>query len=243
MNTSNVSIRLHQNQGLLSEQFNFLYTRAHYSKEMYLRWLIPNAFPFINKCIYLDCDTIIESDIAELYLLNLYEKSFGGVINFKTESFKRHLERDLGLNASYYINSGVLLMDCLKLRTLHFPEKCFAYVREHRQLHCPDQDALNAEFENDIALLPPEWNVQWHHIWNKSENTLNAPDDQLFYQALRNPKIFHYTTNIKPWNNSMRPYANRFWHYARLSPFFSELVSAPTNELNVTDPPPTRDNS
>lgn len=44
-----------------------LYSRAHYSKEMYYRLLIPDLLGHYEKALYLDCDLLIEGDVGELW--------------------------------------------------------------------------------------------------------------------------------------------------------------------------------
>ena len=51
---------------------------AHITKPTYYRLLIPRLFPDVDKCIYLDGDTICKSDIIELYEEDIENYYLGG---------------------------------------------------------------------------------------------------------------------------------------------------------------------
>lgn len=99
-----------------------LYTRDYYSKTTYFRLFIPELYPQYDKAIYLDCDIVILSDIANLYNIdlenNLVAAAPDDVIQ-TIEVFQEYAEKVVGV-ADYhnYFNAGILVMNLDELRKL-----------------------------------------------------------------------------------------------------------------------------
>ncbi len=214
-----------------------LYSRAHYSKQMYYRLLIPEILSFYQKVLYLDCDIICNRNISELYDVDLENKLLGAVNNFATVDFDKHVS-SLGLNSLEYINSGVLLIDCAKFIAFGIKNKCVRYLQEHGDLLCPDQDAINAVCAGDIYYLPDMWNVQWQHFWGKDYgkgNTLINEYSIRWKDVRYKSYILHFTSGIKPWKNPDRIMANLFWKYARQSDFYEEILYSNIQKKSVDE--------
>lgn len=196
---------------LLKENEKNLKTCGHFSAEMYYRWYIPEIFYEYNRVIYLDCDIVVRDDISKLFNENLNNKTFGAIINLQNKTKALDRFNKLKSDQEHYVNSGVLLIDNRKFIRNELKNKLFRFVRENPKIDCPDQDALNAVALNEIKKLNPLWNVQWHFqfISDKEKNNL-CFDWSEYINNLKNAKIIHYTSNIKPWTNSNLPYANIF---------------------------------
>ena len=220
LSQTDVSIELHNTYDSISPYENQLYSKSHYTKEMYLRWWIGDLFPNYDKVIYLDCDTIVCCDLLQLYQEDISDASVGGVIDFATPSVCRRIENQLGLQAEQYINTGVLLMNSATWRRKKIAQHCVSCLNQHEPLVCPDQDVLNLVCQNSIKYLDVRWNAQWHHFWDRPDNHLIPPFDRMFDLAIHNPGILHFTSSIKPWNHPSAPCANQFWHYAAQLPAF-----------------------
>lgn len=210
----------------LAPYTDYLYPKAHFSKEMYFRWWIGELFPEYDKVLYLDCDTVVCCDLAELYREDVQNAAVAGVIDFATPAVCRRISGQLGLSAMRYINSGVLLMNAATWRSDHLAEACVSKLRQYGVLSCPDQDILNMICKDRIFYLNSKWNVQWQHFWDKPNDCLEPPVLDAFCAALRDPRIIHYTSPVKPWNYPLAPYADLFWRYAKKLPFFS-IISSP----------------
>ncbi|HBN10936.1 MAG TPA: hypothetical protein DD392_03030, partial [Ruminococcus sp.] len=66
--TANLSVTCIDISGCISDN---LFTCAHYSVEMYYRVLIPEILTQYKKAVYIDCDLVLEEDIARLYRIQL----------------------------------------------------------------------------------------------------------------------------------------------------------------------------
>ena len=140
----------------LIENLN-LNTHWYFSKDIYLRLLIPSLITNRDRIIYIDCDMIFERDIGDFFDLELSGFAIGGVrdpgvscmiaheVSCKIEDRIIHIKdyiADLGLgDGSQYINSGVLLMDLKALRFLEFTERSLALVQRTHFVF-PDQESF-----------------------------------------------------------------------------------------------------
>lgn len=59
--------------------FNLTTSNAHISIETYYRFIIQEALPFYSKLLYLDCDLVVNGDIAELFDTELGDHAIGAV--------------------------------------------------------------------------------------------------------------------------------------------------------------------
>lgn len=201
-----------------------LYSRAHYSEEMYYRWLIPEIFSQYDKVLYLDCDLVVQKDIAELYKYDIGNKVIGGINNFSNFRTRDRVERDLKVPIDQYINSGVLLINVNRFIKDNIKEKCFKLVDMKNELICPDQDIINMVCRNNICYIDDVWNFQWHHQWNGEGYGLLDHFQERYDRIKECPNIIHFTAGIKPWKNIDREMAHYFWKYARNTPFYEQLL-------------------
>jgi lipopolysaccharide biosynthesis glycosyltransferase len=161
------------------------------SKAAYARYFIPEVFPDIDKCLYLDADLLVCRDITEVFSLNLGENICGAVRDISTRMQPQNptLKRRLGLNdESNYFNSGVLYLDYDKWRSNNTTKKLVAISKEKfDNLDSQDQDALNIVLETTTSLLDPSWNTSQY--------------EQPFpIQG----KIVHLIGPVKPWHARYR---------------------------------------
>lgn len=216
--------------GLYIESEN-LYSRAHYSVEMYYRLIIPEIFSFLPKVLYLDCDIVVNSDLHELYCIDLEDNILAAARNPVHRWMEEYLTKNLEFYYKNYFNSGVLLINTKEFTSKDVKEKCLTYLNLNTKLACPDQDALNVTCLGKIRYLPQKWNFQWHHAIN-ADNLLNSNSlllaDEIndYSQAKDNFKILHYTSNIKPWNSPALSLSKKFWYHAMHSPFFFDILKA-----------------
>lgn len=218
-----VTISFCNADNFLAPYMDHLYPRAHFSKEMYFRWWIGELFPQYDKVLYLDCDTVVCRNLAELYQEDIQDAAVAGVVDFATPAVCRRISEKLGLSAMQYINSGVLLMNAAIWRSDHLAEVCVSKLQQYDVLSCPDQDILNLVCKDRISYLNSKWNIQWQHFWDKPNDCLEPPFRDAFGTALQDPGIIHFTSPVKPWNCPSAPYVDLFWRYATQLPFFSGI--------------------
>lgn len=216
-------------------ELDSLYSRAHYSVEMYYRLIIPEIFSFIPKVIYLDCDIVVMNDLRDLYDIDLNDAIIGAARNPINKGMHEYLNKKLSFPYKEYFNSGVLLININNFIAKKIKEKCLDFLYVNKELACPDQDALNVVCQGGVRYLDQSWNFQWHHCVTQKNKPLMTPlveDEKADYmKAKENIKILHYTSNIKPWNSPGQEQSVHFWKYAKQSPFFMDVLRANISQL------------
>jgi lipopolysaccharide biosynthesis glycosyltransferase len=150
-----------------------------------------------DKILYLDCDLTIHDDIASIFSLNIAPFALAAVpsgrILIHLSDKKRKETEDrfhaLGMTRPYrYFNSGVLYIDVGRWNSEKIGERALAFIRQNPDLcSLPDEHALNAVLDGNIAELSPLWNSAPRPQWYKSQ-TCNTSG-----------VIIHHMGNDKPW--------------------------------------------
>lgn len=202
----------------LKSKFNdsTLYSRAHYSKEMYYRIFIPELFYHCDKVVYLDCDVIVNRDIAQLYEIDLGDAPLGAVHNAMNYSMYRYVTRMLKLPAERYFNSGVLLINVNSFVENKIKIKCFDLLKIKNNLVCPDQDLLNLSCRDSAKMLDSGWNFQWHNVLPYAEKVVKESQASLD-NAQAKKYITHFTSGKKAWSYPENEFSIDFWNYAESS--------------------------
>ncbi len=166
---------------------NFRSTLLVKSKSPYARFFIPEYLADVSRCIYLDTDLIVCSDLNELQLLDLHGKSSACVIDggIDTPQQQQRLRDKLKLdNPHQYFNSGVIVMDLDAWRHHEIQAKALAVAQDNYDLlDQMDQDALNIVLAGDWLILDPKWNT------SKGKADVNFSDG-----------IIHFLGKVKPWH-------------------------------------------
>lgn len=192
----------------------------HVSLAAYYRLFCSNILPQdIDKVLYLDCDIIINRDIADLYNYNIDNYALAGVIDenyFCSEYYDR---LDLDRNVITYINSGVLLINLNYWRKYNVTSRCVECVHSIPQkLLFHDQDTLNVVLKNEINYLPITWNFQTAFLYCINQEKYEENILKEINSIINNPSIIHYTGTSKPWFSSCyHPYKNYYLYYKAMS--------------------------
>lgn len=129
---------------------------GHVSKECFVRLLLPDLLPEVDKIIYLDCDTIIDCDLNEMIMLPGFDKS---ILASRGHLYSDEQAREL--EQPWYAISGIMVMDLKKLRSLHSKEiieKNAISAFSKISIPSADETLLNVLFFNEIAEMPNTYN-------------------------------------------------------------------------------------
>ncbi len=188
------------------------------SSEMYYRLFIPDIFKQYDKVLYLDSDMTVIKDISELYNIDI-DNYYAGVVegkiikefikkNKKVDTYpqynwQQYLKLKLNKKDLRYFNSGMLLLNLKKLREDGIQQKMFEFLKKESPLEFPDQDVLNAFFDEKAKYLPEKYNT--------------------FHAALKKETvIIHFVGKEKPWNYyKANDSFEHFWKYLKLTPFWN----------------------
>ena len=231
MSTDNIKIKIVNTKDLLSNYpEDMFYTHSHFSKATYYRFFITDIFSNFNKVIYLDCDLIINTDIAELYYIDI-EENYVGCVNyapFKAGDRINYI-KDLGLkNQNVYFNAGVMIFNIQNLKTVNFTNKCINTLKTDKKYKWLDQDVLNLVCENKIKFIDISWNIPNLCLFKGYMKENRNDKNNVFFEQLEKsaacPKIMHYNSHLKPWNNTTLINAELWWKYARYTIFYETLL-------------------
>ncbi|MBP3581636.1 MAG: glycosyltransferase family 8 protein [Clostridia bacterium] len=220
MSTENVKVECLDVRNLINKED--LYSRAHYSKQMFYRWLIPEVLPQYTKVIYIDCDMVLNNDIKKLYDITIGTNNVIGAVKNRVqdEKMRNYLTHMVKIEPTSYINSGVLVIYTHKFLNENIKEKCLQCLKSNDIFLCPDQDVINIVLQGRIKFIDESWNFQWANLQFTNYDKYN-----------NNHNIIHYTSGVKPWkmNGVSDALAEYFWKYARKTPVYEEIIYSSIN--------------
>lgn len=153
-----------------SPNYSTSYTKMSFMRCCFSKYLTE------DKVLYLDVDTIVNSDISSLWNTPFEDSVLVGVK--EGGDWNNHLST-YGLNGNY-INSGVLLMNLKAIREEKLDDSMIELLNKNKYAY-PDQDVINLVCRNRIKYVGSEF--------NSCETT----------GIVENAKIIHYIRGNKGW--------------------------------------------
>lgn len=194
----------------------------------YSRFFIADELPeYVDKILYIDCDTCIADSLNELFNINMEENVLAGVLDILPEFHKKYINFN---NKDYYYNSGVLLFNCEEWRKGKYLEKILNHIMNIKSTYSfHDQDLINIICKNKIMTLHPKYMVFYpEYTWGeKYIRWLNDFTEEYYSQkqlseAVKSPVIIHYVDSIlgRPWYEDNINYYSRYWDEIKnISPY------------------------
>ncbi|MBR6098460.1 glycosyltransferase family 8 protein [bacterium] len=219
---------------------SLFYIYNHFKLASYFRFFIPIIFKNFEKIIYCDCDGIFKDNIAKLNDIDMKEYWIGAVkdtyvnILLKNPEMFPYFKNTLNLqNPENYFQAGLLIMNIKELIKHNFTNKCIKTLKILQKPKYVDQCILNSVCQNNVLFLDNSWNVESPVIRdiNKNRDTLPEEFCETYLNAYNNPKFIHYCGPKKPWNTQKTYNSEKFWEYARRTPFFSKTKKSGKKKL------------
>jgi len=180
------------------------WTSAVYYR-LYFPLLVPAS---VNRLLYLDTDTIVVNNLAQLYTSDLEHYPVGAVYDNWVKTAPQ-----LGIKEEgNYFNSGVLLIDVKKWNAQRISDASFAFLSANpEKIKYVDQDALNAVLMNNWKKLNAKYNLMYSYISEDlSKEELN--------KFVADKVILHFTLQ-RPWYLLCKNrYRNLYFFYLHKSP-------------------------
>ena len=184
--------------------------KDHISSAAFLRLLIPKLLAGQSRCLYLDADTLVRDDLAEVFDLLGGDIALAGVRDPVTP----RIGCSAGILASSgsldgrhcvnlhgdYVNSGVLAMNLDRWRDESIGDRALEWIRRNPQAW-GDQDAINAVVNGRVGLLPNRFNATVH-MMRPNSTVLAFADRAEVEEARSDPAVVHFTGAVKPWHSN-----------------------------------------
>ena len=187
----------------------------------YRLFLATELFSKYDRMIYLDCDTLVLGDIAELFDTDLEGKALGAVEEYsfrykeyqqnpvfvegKPYSMRGYCTNLVGVpSMEDYFNAGLLLFDLSLFRKLTTVGDMMTALRQKHFL-MNDQDVLNYIIKGEFKHLDVGWNYLITYEFLREGN--NKVLKEKFSDVYRDePKMIHYVGHRKPWRDEKIPF-------------------------------------
>ncbi|QEY34759.1 DUF4422 domain-containing protein [Caproiciproducens galactitolivorans] len=213
------------------------HTSMHVTAMTYLRLAMLDLLKKYDKAIYLDCDMVVNVDIAKLYYIDIEnymiaaarDSVMAGWCNVKNNLQGEYNKKVIGLKRDFeYFNAGVIILNLKEFRKKFTTEELMN-IATSRKWKWFDQDVLNKVCEGHVKLLDNRWNVMSHlHDFDYQLAEFFAPQSiyQNYLDALEDPWIIHYAGRCIPCFVPQVDLAEYFWKYARMTPYYELILSA-----------------
>lgn len=192
---------------------------GHISQAAYFRLCLEESLaPAVTRVIYLDCDLVVNQDIAELWDLDLQGKIIGAVADYSLGRWDHPSQQNLLASLNQpptlpYFNSGVLVIDVARWRSCEVMRRAFAFINANpAAVPFWDQDALNAVLCDNWHPLDPRWNRPSNYRRLLDQGKLPFSEDQA--RSLSTPYVLHFVSGSKPWIDYQHPDKAVFDRYA-----------------------------
>ncbi len=248
-NKSNFSIRFFDVNAF--SEMKSVYTRAHFSAATYARLFIPSLFSNFEKVLFIDADTIVESDVAELVHIDMKNNlvaavkdivmegfvKFGAIAHSeegKNETAKEYLNNVLAMkDTERYFQAGLILFNVAQMNAENTYTQLMATMKS-RSFWFLDQDIMNKVFYDRVHYLPFEWNV-YHGNGNTDDffPNLKFSSYMQFLASRRKPKMIHFAGENKPWDAPHVDFFDNFMSYIDGTPWQQEVINRLYGKVNV----------
>lgn len=185
------------------EQLNT--SHIYVSKAALFKFDIANILSNLDKVLYLDSDTIVRDDLAELFNTDISEY-YGGVVQDLTSLYVFQDNERIGTKS--YFNSGMMLLNLENMRKDNIPRKLLEYKLNSKSVKYMDQDCFNAVLAPKLKFLPIEYN----YMTSNEE----LYDKNICQRNTKEPVIVHLTPQ-KPWKTDEMPYVKEWNKYFKKS--------------------------
>lgn len=201
------------------------------SLSQYARLFISSDLPKeLKRVLYLDCDTIINQSIRELWNLDLHGKTVGALMDAFSKFYRINI--DLQPNDIMF-NSGVMLIDLDKWKDQEVEARLLKFIaKKHGKIQQGDQGALNAILSHDTYCFNPCYNsVTIFYDFDYQEMMTYRRPPQFYTReqvkkAVEEPVIIHFTTSFlskRAWMKECKHrYVDEWLKYKKMSPWENE---------------------
>lgn len=212
--------------GDIKRRFSHQVDTGGFDASIMARLFLAEALPEeANRVLYLDCDTVIDSSLKELWETDLSSSILGAVME---PTIYPEIKKEIGLSPEEpYFNSGVLLIDVDRWRKEQAQEKLLKFYRlKEGRLFAGDQDTINGALKGRIKSLKPCYNFftnyryfRYNHLVKLSPVYALVTECE-FKKSKQRPAIIHFMGDERPWKQgNFNHYRKKYEHYLACTPW------------------------
>lgn len=197
-----------------SEIFKNAQVVAYVPVSSFYRFIIPEVLKDNEKCLFLDGDIIVNTDLKNLYLQDIEDNYLAGVRDsdfiYNPDGAISHCNQYGFDNFNTYVNAGVLIFNLAKMREDRLQSRFLKSMETYYPYM--DQDILNKVCDGKIKLLDMKYN-----LFNRCKNkkVKKALPDKQSGNNEREWEILHFAGADKPWINFRVRGAQEWWACAK----------------------------
>lgn len=206
-------------------------TKKNVTKTALVKFFLCDILENVDKVLYIDSDTLILSDLKDLYSSDIESYYCGAVRDIP---WVLHGKKKINhIKFSYdYFNSGVLLLNLKKMRSDLISSKLLK-TKYALDTGLMDQDAFNYVFFDKVKFLPLNYNLIIDAIYRHILNGNISIDDlnrkigsryTSFDDMISTASIIHFGSFYKPWKFYDMLYSDLWYYFYMKSPFSSDII-------------------
>lgn len=176
------------------------------------RILAPILLPDVQRCLYLDADTLVCNNLSELFSMPMDDSPIACVID--VENFNEETRVRCGMSkGDTYVCSGIMLMNLEYWREHKLSDRIIKWAKENNdRIKFPDQDTLNILCKDNKIVLPIKYGLQ--NVFFRNDNFYSGELQKQLKDAYQTPAIIHYA-GCAPWitefsNNPLHNYWRKY---------------------------------
>jgi lipopolysaccharide biosynthesis glycosyltransferase len=183
---------------------------------------------------------LIQKDVKELFDIDVGDNYIGATRDLAFVSNRNNsiwAISVLGVQPENYFNAGCMICNLAKMRKDSLTEKLIDKLIEIKNPKYVEQCIMNAVCKDRVKYISNNWNFTWHlPLYCKDYlATLPSPYKERYVNAQNDPYIIHFTAAKKPWQYPSLAKSDQWWQYARMTPFYEEILFKNTarNTINA----------
>ena len=190
------------------EEFREFPESGYITRAMWYRLKIGTLLPAsVTVCLYLDCDTIVNSDLTELFSTKFGSKCVAAGIDCLYEKFNKNYSRFFHKGHPYF-NSGVLLINLEQWRRQKIEDKIMTFLKDGpERMKMLDKTILNIILNVNVLDFGIRNNFQFTPKYLGETSYFKRKEE--YRNAKNSPQIIHFVGEFKPWKlgyNAINPY-------------------------------------
>lgn len=188
------------------------YANFWYNEYAFARLFVEDVFVDFDKILYLDCDIVVDGDLAPLMDIDVSSYS-AWVVSCEfliSDNELNWIYKHIGVWNPLF-GSWVMLINLNWRRDHHVLKQSQDFLDIHWwELRFMDQDILNHLLHGSVLFLPPKYNstgtLLYSHFY---EEMVFSRNDYL--EAKRKPVIIHFAWWSRPWTWDCFNKWNKIW--------------------------------